>query len=349
MHSLFEACAPGDGQARVHSIGLVIRLGAAVALLGATGACGGGGSAPAPPPPPTAPSGPLAAVMWVPDPVGYDADRLAGFNRLNEIRLSAGLGMLAQNRLMDQAAQAHADWEIANDVYGHVEQPGTTAFTGAHWYDRDAALGYAPLAGGEVETSSYGASDAVDLLVNVVYHRAILLAIDSVDVGVGRSNQLASNVSEPLVLDIAVPGNDLLRSLGQRPQDFTQGVVIWPVDGAQAVQTHMGGEFPDPVPDSDVLALGMPASVTVSNSRILFVTSFSLRKASTGEVVPTRLLTNANDPNGLIPASYAAVIPLAALSPATAFEVDFEGAVLDSDTNVSTALSRIWTFVTRSS
>ena len=36
-------------------------------------------------------------VRWltVPTPVGYDADRLAAFKRLNEIRLSAGLGMLA--------------------------------------------------------------------------------------------------------------------------------------------------------------------------------------------------------------------------------------------------------------
>ena len=75
--------------------------------------------------------------MSVPDPVGYDADRLAAFNRLNEIRLSAGLGMLAQQPLMDRAAQAHADWEIANDVFGHVEQAGTMGFTGAHWYDRD--------------------------------------------------------------------------------------------------------------------------------------------------------------------------------------------------------------------
>ncbi len=336
---------------RIHSLAALFRRVAAMAMLGALGACGGGGggSAPAPSPPAPSPSVPLDAVMSVPAPVGYDADRLAAFNRLNEIRLSAGLGMLAQSRVMDQAAQAHADWEIANNVYGHVEQAGTAGFTGAHWYDRDEAIGYAPVAGGEVATSGYSAVDAVDVLVNVAYHRAIVLAIEPVDVGVGRSSQVTSNVSEPLVLDIAVPGSDPVRGVGQLAQPFTGNVVIWPIDGAQAVRTHMGGESPNPVDGSDVVALGMPASVMVSSSRSILVKSFSLTNLSTGDTVPAHLLTNTNDPNGLVPTSYVAVIPLMALDSNTSFHVDFEGNVLDPDTGATTPLSRTWTFSTGSS
>jgi hypothetical protein len=347
------SCLAGAQPVSMPSVAVLFRRVASAGLLGtlaAMSACGGGGggSAPAPPPPAPTPSGPLAAVLSVPTPVGYDADRLAAFNRLNEIRLSAGLGMLAQQPLMDQAAQAHADWEIANNVYGHVEQAGTPGFTGAHWYDRDQALGYTPTAGGEVATSGYGAVDSVEILANVAYHRAILLAIEPVDVGIGRSSQVTSNVSEPLVLDIAVPGDDAVRGQGQLAQPSVGGIVVWPIEGAQAVRTHMGGESPNPVAGSDVFALGMPVSLTVSNSKVVSVTSFSLTNTTTGDLVPTYLLTNANDPNGLVPTSYVVAIPLTALDSNTSFAVDFEGSVLDASTSTSTPLSRAWTFSTGS-
>jgi hypothetical protein len=337
----------GAQPASTHALAVLFRCVASAALLGglgAIGACGGG--APAPPPP--TPSGPLAAVLAVPTPTGYDADRLAAFNRLNEIRLSAGLGMLAQQPLMDQAAQAHADWEIANDVFGHVEQTGTTGFTGAHWYDRDEAVGYTPIAGGEVAASGAGAVDAINLLAGLAYHRSIVLAIEPVDVGVGRSAQTASNVAQPLVVDVAIPGNDPVRGQGQLAQAAIGGVVIWPVDKAQEVQTHMGDESPNPVAGSDVLSLGMPVSITVGSSRIISVTSFSLKNMASGATVPTYLLTNANDPNGLVPTSYVVVIPLGALDSNSSFAVDFEGSVLDPSTNASTPLSRTWTFSTGS-
>jgi hypothetical protein len=351
MVSSLEVCPRVRCVDRTQSLARLFRRAAAAALfatLGAMSACGGGGGAspPAPPPPAPAPSGPLAAVLSVPMPVGYDVDRLAAFNRPNEIRLSAGLGMLAQQPLMDSAAQAHADWEIANDVFGHVEQAGTPGFTGAHWVDRDEAIGYTPVAGGEVATSGAGAVDAIDLLAGLAYHRAIVLAIEPVDVGIGRSARTTSNVAQPLVVDVAVPGNDPVRGQGQLAQASSGGVVIWPVDQAQAVQTHMGDESPNPVAGSDVRSLGMPVSVMVAGSRIISVTSFSLKNVASGATVSIHLLTNANDPNGLVPPSYAVAIPLAALDPDTSFAVDFEGSVLDPATNTSTPLSRTWTFAT---
>jgi uncharacterized protein YkwD len=336
--------APACGRPLARLFGRV----AVAATLAALAACGGGsgGSAPAPPPTAPSPSGPLAAVMSVPEPVGYDADRLAAFNRLNEIRLSAGLGMLAQSRVMDRAAQAHADWEIANDIYGHVEQAGTVGFTGAHWWDRDEAIGYTPASGEEVATSGYASGDAMDILANVAYHRIALLTIEWVDVGIGHSSGMIPNVSEPLVVDMAVPQGDAVRGQGQLAQVSSGGVVVWPVDGAQGVRTHMGGESPNPVAESDVLALGMPVSVTVASGRTISVTRFTLRNSSTGAIVPTYLLTHLNDTNALVPTSYVAVIPLAALASNASFDVDFEGDVVEPDTNASMPLSRAWRFST---
>ena len=90
----------------------------------------------------------------------------------------------------------------------------------------------------------------------------------------------------------------------------------------------------------------MPVSITVNSSKVISVTSFSVKNMTSGGTVSTYLLTNANDPNGLVPPSYVVAIPLAALDSNTSFAVDFEGTVLDPATNTSTPLSRKWTFTT---
>ena len=135
--SMGAGCGPGEAASGLHRLSpsVLARAGAVAAVVGALGACGGGGVAPGPPAP--SPATPIAAQLAVPRPVGYDADRLAAFDRLNEIRLSAGLGMLAQNAAMDRAAQAHADWIIANDSFTHEEVLGSPGFTGVNWWERD--------------------------------------------------------------------------------------------------------------------------------------------------------------------------------------------------------------------
>ena len=143
MDDLMQVGSPAGHAARRRRLATLFRAVVTATVASATlSACGGGGGgAPEPPPPPAptpvptpspAPTGPMAAQMTVPTPVGYDADRLAAFNRLNEIRLSAGLGMLAQSTRMDQAAQAHAEWMVANDSFTHEEVVGTVDFTGVN-------------------------------------------------------------------------------------------------------------------------------------------------------------------------------------------------------------------------
>jgi hypothetical protein len=347
MSSFLEVHPPLRGQACDRSPARLFRVAAITAMAAALSACGGGGggSAPAPPPAPS-PSGPLDAVMSVPDPVGYDADKLAAFNRLNEIRLSAGLGMLAQNRLMDQAAQAHADWEIANNVYDHVERAGTAGFAGMEWWDRDEALGYTPLEGSEVLSSGYAAATAVDVLVNVAYHRIGILTMENVDVGIGRSSQTVPNVADPVVIDFAVPEGDAIRGRGQRPQNAIDGVAIWPRDGAQGVWMRMGGEVPNPAPDLDVRQLGTPVSLTVANSHAIDAASFVVTNSATGSPVQALLLNHMNDPNSLVPASYVALIPTAPLSPNTTYTIAFSGTLTDLSTGATAMLARNWEFTT---
>ncbi len=337
---------------------LLFRLAAGAALLAALmslTACGGGGAAPAPPPPPApppapvpAPTAPIAAQLSVLTPVGYDADRLAAFNRLNELRLSAGLGMLAQSTAMDQAAQAHAEWMIANDSFTHEEIAGTPGFTGLNWPRRDETFGYVPVEGIEVMAGPAHGTQGVDTLINMAYHRAGMLAFEPVDIGVGWTNGLATNVGMPLVMDITRPGTDTTRGLGQDAQARIHGVEIWPVDGAQDVPLRLGSELPNPVPTQDVLSLGTPASITVAETKTISATSFVMTNSSTGAVVLVRILTNTNDPNLLVPESFIAAIPLAVLAPDTTYAVAFSGSAVERVSGLTEAINRTWSFTTAS-
>jgi uncharacterized protein YkwD len=350
-------CANREG-ARRRALSLQFRRVALLALAASLGACGGGGGGsgdappPAPVPAPTpapSPSAPIAAQLTVPTPTGYDADRLAAFDRLNQIRLSAGLGMLAQNASLDQAAQAHADWMVANDSFEHEETAGTPGFTGAHWWLRAEALGYVPVGGEEVMSSgaATGAA-AVDSLVNTLYHRAGMLAFEPVDVGVGWSSAKATNVSTPLVIDLTRPGTDATRALGQTAQSWIQGVAIWPLDGASGVPTHLGLESPNPVPSQDVSTLGTPASLTMDPDQTIQAISFIMTNAATGAVVPTSLITNQNDTTQLIPPSFMAIVPLVALTPNALYRVTFSGQSVAFPSGAVTPIDRSWSFTTAS-
>jgi hypothetical protein len=359
MDPLTQAPGPNDGVMRGRPLAALFRLVASAALLGALSACGGsGGGAPAPEPPspppaptpsPTpapAPTAPIAAQMTVPTPVGYDADRLAAFNRLNEIRLSAGLGMLAQNAAMDQAAQAHADWIIANDSFTHEEVEGTAGFTGTHWWLRDEAFGYVPIEGGEIMVGPVRGAAGVDALISTVYHRAGMLAFLPVDVGIGWSGLAAPSISMPLVIDMTRPGLDTTRGLGQLPQAIIDGVAIWPINGAQGVPLRLGLELPNPVPSQDVLTLGMPLSITVDPEQRVTISAFTLVDSGTGSTVATLTLTSQNDWNGLVPQSFAAAIPLAPLSPNTTYSASVSGTMTGAMTGFRTTFSRSWSFKT---
>ncbi len=353
MDSFGELGPLARDAARGRSLGALFALAAGLALVGVLGACsgGGGGDAPGPPPPPAptpspTPSAPIAAQLTVPTPVGYDADRLAAFNRLNEIRLSAGLGMLAQNVLMDQAAQAHADWMIANNSFTHEEQEGTPGFTGVDWPHREEVIGYVPVGGDEVIAGSSRGAAGVDALVNAVYHRAGMLAFEPVDVGIGWSGGTAASVSMPLVIDFTRPGLDATRGLGQAAQASINSVAVWPIDGARDVPLRLGLESPNPVPSQSVSSLGTPVSVTVDRFKTISAAVFIVTDVATGAVVPTRTLTYQNDPGGLIPGSYVAAIPLGVLNPNTTFRVDFSGSTLEALSGNAGTISRSWSFTT---
>lgn len=352
-------CAMSDRRRNANRIDALRRLFGLVAcgiVAGTMVACGGGGQGASPSPSPTpspspspSPSPmPIPAQLSVPNPAGYDADHLSAFNRINELRFAAGLGMLVQNANLDRAAQAHANWQVANGQITHVEALGTRGFTGAHWWDRASFVGYAVSGGGEVISSGMQPTVGVDSLMNAIYHREILLSVDPVDVGIGWAAVANSAVRYPLVVNISSPLKDGVRGLGQQAQSQIGGLVLWPLDGAIDVATHMGNEAPDPVPGVEVGELGTPISVSVDKESLLEVASFVLAESSTGVAVPTFLLTKNSDPNGLVAQSFVGLIPIEGLKIETKYSVEFRGSVVSAGETLGVPCARNWSFTTGS-
>ena len=92
--------------------------------------------------------GGIALITSVPAPVYASSDpfateKIAVFNRLNDDRARCGFGKVAQNVLLDKAAQAHADY-IANNKLAptHFQTQGKQGFTGVDPADRLTVFGY---------------------------------------------------------------------------------------------------------------------------------------------------------------------------------------------------------------
>lgn len=161
-----------------------------VLALAALAACGGGGggsssesssggdsSSGLPPLPAQDP-----IVVTTPEPeanllavagVYSDANRASAFDRLNAIRLQAGLGVLRQVAAIDVAAQGHADWLSYNNYVSHVQVVGTYGFTGVTPGARNIAASYNFYS---AEVISFGSATAtgaahVDALMAAPYHR----------------------------------------------------------------------------------------------------------------------------------------------------------------------------------
>jgi uncharacterized protein YkwD len=278
-------------------------------------ACGGGGgdgepitSAPAPsgnsaPTTPTT-SGPQTSVPAPTYAAGtFQAD---AFARINEIRAEAGLGLLAQHAMLDQAAQSHVNY-IENhglSTYGHGETPGRDLFTGATPVDRAAAAGYVGYAG---ELLSAGlAEDSVNSLLDGPYHRAPLLSYRVADVGIGTTPSSINAF--------------LLGYRGEGQSAPATAAVLWPAHNATDVRTKVNGEVPNPMPENNGGPYGYPVSIHVDDTKTLSVNNFTLT-GPTG-ALNVKLIHRSVDANMAWP-NFAAIIARSPLQAGTAYTANF--------------------------
>lgn len=324
---------------------------AAVALL--TSGCGGGGGDAGTPAPPTAPAVEPPAVTSVPAAVFDDPRRKSAFDRLNEFRALAGVGLLRQNKLADQAAQAHSAYQIFNNTVTHDETNGAQGFTGQTPFARLHAVGLIPLTDFTTDsevaaTWDYSAgvsnytggvpneagANLIDSLIGTPFHRIRMLRPDFAEAGFGVYN---NGKSATITVDLM--RND--KNIQGAPNTIA---IIWPPDGQTNVPTVMHSEEPDPIPENNGSPAGYPASLQIN---ILFrsvdANTFRIIDPS-GNEVPTKLLTyKLNTSNG--DHSFTAAVPKSPLKKGTRYSVIFDGVISDDKDGII-PLKKNWSFTT---
>lgn len=338
----------------------VLAVAAAVILVG----CGGGGggtstTSPSNPNPPVGPSNPPAAdpaalQNTVPTPT-YAAGsvQLDVFTQLNKVRAAYGIGQLAENAALDNAAGNHASYLAGRlqaadyaDV-GHTEDPTKPGFTGRNPDERARFAQYAPAVSVGENLSSVIAVDgvtsaqgvvAVETLLSGPYHRFGFFD-GSREVGIGHSAVRLPNeggVRNTVVANLSFSQG----TQGQAPASDWIGV--WPADKATGVLYSLAGETPDPIPANNGACAGYPVSIQVKSGQTLTTASFTITETVTGALVRAQLSTAATDVNPAYGRSNSAyLIPYAPLKLNTNYTVHFAGA------RDGAAIDKTWSFTTR--
>jgi uncharacterized protein YkwD len=327
-YAALAACGGGDGGGG----------GAAVPLLTSMPASTTG--APATPPPATTatpsdggPSSTLVASV-PPDTYGAGSEGRQAFELLNAERGRCGFGLVAQHAQLDAAAQAHADWQILNNQLSHTELAGTPGFTGVTPLDRVSAAGYvAAGVGEEISSLFYTGSIAgtgvfgVRALLALPYHQLGMLGgYRDVGIALRGSDQLGTTASRgPRTVQ---QFNFGFTPAAGRQEPASDQVLTYPCEGTAGVFYEITNETPNPVPGRDLRAspLGPGVVVAVRSGKTLTISSATMTTLSGRTPVALRApLTKASDPNAMLAAHQAVLIPDASLMPNTSYTVNVAG------------------------
>jgi len=296
----------------------------------------------------------------------YASEKTAVFNLLNAYRSQCGFGKLAQNSLLDQAAQNHAAYSrVGQD--GHSETSGVAGFTGSTPEARITSVGYSWSSVGEILTvlvwgpgvSGNTTNDLVSVaelsatahlksLLNAPYHMTSAMSMNR-DVGIGIHN--ADSGGEPSIAVKPLNINLATRQGALQQKISATTVNTFPCEGTTGVDPLFAGESPDPFPDvnRNVTPYGQPVYVMTDVGSS--VTLDGVRSSITprgGTALPTRLLTQSNDPNALLTSNEVFIVPTTRLTDNTTYDVVLHGTLstLVSNANPTGSWSRSFTFQT---
>ena len=245
---------------------------------------------------------------------------------LNTLRTKAGLSVLLQNQILEDAAQNHANYLSDVGIFGHYED---NIANPSKYYTGDTASQRGEYAGWRgayyLENLSYkqnGVEASIDSLMSAIYHRYAFLNnnIDSIGIGIDESLIFNYNMANSLINELcftdSYSGNSssysgvcsdssfkveknlynlTLNSLAQNSPNF----IIWPPSDSIDIPTVFFEESPDPLPNHSVS--GYPISIEFNdymylNSNIS-INSFKIYDEANNEITNTLLMDESNDPN----------------------------------------------------
>jgi uncharacterized protein YkwD len=289
------------------------------------------------------------------DPGYVDAQKVV-YDIFNKARGDCGFGYMTRNAKLDQAATAHANYNVVNNVNSHYEVAGKPGFTGGDPWARMTAAGYANYAPGSSEVGNSvwvyrpGESNrlgeitraATGLLAAPYHMGAILGNYGHHDIGIGILVDVdagAGYFKGYLIADLGTP-------LGRGQQSLAEGVVsTYPCEGTIGTTYQLSAEDPNPVPGRFLTTnpIGQPIFVMVARGHTLTIVDVSLTgpDGSSLAVLPT--LNSATDKSGrFIEPHYAAIMPDKPMLPLTKYKVVING----KDNN--TPFTRQFSFTTGS-
>jgi hypothetical protein len=301
------------------------------------------------------------------------SEELAAFNFLNAERSRCGFGLLAQNAMLDVAANGHANYLLVNNAVGHFQDNTKPAFTGNGPGDRATAAGYSwsVILDDFADTTGVNANDlagrgvlALRSLLSAPYH-AVDLVAPQLDVGIrvlssdatGTTGTLGPRAITQFATGLAHG------TFSQKPSSAS--VQTYPCEGTTGTAYKLTNETPNPIPGRDLAAnpVGQPIIVAVRSGQMIGIASAAMVKRADGSAVALRpAIVYANDPNRMLTPMHAVIIPEAPLEPDTEYIVSVEGtnttSTFDGTRFVSTgtnpaitansigAFSKIFTFKT---
>ena len=312
-----------------------IAIASAIALSACGG--GGGGSTPATPAAPAAPASTVTTGNVATPQYAANSAQLAAFNLLNTQRQQCGFPALVENTVLDQAAQAHAQYLGLNSVISDTEVSSNPGFTGVTYSDRATHFGFPQgafsggVSGGFFTNATLTQTQYGQQLVygwlSGVYHIAIgVLPITEVGVGF---NQTTFNGFPEIQASLSIA--NLQPQSGNLPLTF-------PCQGTTGVAYSAGGETPTPPNTSG--NWGTPVAVAGNITDTIVLMSGTMTPTAGGSVINLQLLDSANDPNRLLPKYEGVAYPTSPLLPNASYSVSITGTIN------GTPFSRTFTFTT---
>lgn len=342
-------------------LSLALIVSAALAACGGGG--GGGGAASTTPitavtPPVTAPTVTPGDLQTTVPALTYapTSQEYAFVTTLNAFRGQLGLGLLAQNPLLDTAASNHLHYVLTNDkdsggtvdmsvintTYNrpqfHIEDSNLPLFTGIQEIDRARHAGYAGAYVGEEGTfgGGKGAVLALNQLFATVYHRAGLMFQFTREIGVA----VGTDASQTVVMEEGYQST-------VKPQYVASDFVgAYPADKQTNVPLHAGVETPNPFPELSQTNTDFPTKtsypicIAIKEGQQLTVTAFTVTESGQATPLDVRLMTKANDPNKWLAGNIAFIVGKIPFKPNTTYNVSFSG------TANSTPITKTWSFTT---
>ena len=285
-------------------------------------------------------------------PMDISYERMEARSYLNSIRESMQMQRLEEDDRLQAAAQAHADYLVSNNAFGHEEREGAKYFTGRSPAERAFHAGYHSSQVIEnLSTKNNSAHSSVDGLFSAIYHRFGFLNPGIDEIGVGVTQDAKETDKSAFIY---VMGNSQIDRLCSGKSFRGSGkyiykvckesekrikervfygalnynkrnnprIILYPYDGQKEIPPAFYAEVPDPLPDYEVS--GFPISVEFNDHFFhgVKMDSFKLYTEGGEEVTDVRLMDSSNDPHKQFTNKQYALFPLYRLEYDTEYRVE---------------------------